>query len=333
MAAGTNLPTVPRRPLSSAFGLPGPMEELYRQVLSGSGGSFEVLARSLFVTPDELRSRVRPLLELDIVRLEGDRVTVASPVEAVSRYVAAQAVTMSEAGADLARLAEAIPMLADMGADAPLLDSTAIDGEVTTGGDIAGAIVRWINESPGDLCFLRPDQWRLPSESEMALAVNRAVQQGRRVRAIYPARALQEAPAILIGRAAIGEQIRVLPEVTTRLLVIGTSRALLPDPLGVGNDRRVAIRQPSIVQVVTQYFDLLWDRASAVPTLDRGEARPDLRRLLLGQLADGAKDEQIARNLGLSLRTVRRRIAAVMSDLGVDTRFQAGVEAARRGWL
>ena len=41
----------------------------------------------------------------------------------------------------------------------------------------------------------------------------------------------------------------------------------------------------------------------------------------------------VARNLGLSLRTVRRRIAALMNDLGVDTRFQAGVEAARRGWL
>ena len=30
---------------------------------------------------------------------------------------------------------------------------------------------------------------------------------------------------------------------------------------------------------------------------------------------------------------VRRRIAAIMSDLGADTRFQAGAEAARRGWL
>ena len=47
----------------------------------------------------------------------------------------------------------------------------------------------------------------------------------------------------------------------------------------------------------------------------------------------GAKDEQIARTLGLSLRTVRRRVADLMIELGVDTRFQAGVEAARRGWL
>ena len=51
------------------------------------------------------------------------------------------------------------------------------------------------------------------------------------------------------------------------------------------------------------------------------------------QLAAGAKDEQIARTMGLSLRTIRRRIADLMIELGADTRFQAGAEAVRRGWL
>ncbi|HEX5861291.1 MAG TPA: helix-turn-helix domain-containing protein, partial [Nocardioides sp.] len=67
--------------------------------------------------------------------------------------------------------------------------------------------------------------------------------------------------------------------------------------------------------------------------MDFGEARPELRRFLLQQLAAGAKDEQIARVLGISLRTVRRRVADLLSELGVDTRFQAGAEAVRRGWL
>jgi DNA-binding NarL/FixJ family response regulator len=66
--------------------------------------------------------------------------------------------------------------------------------------------------------------------------------------------------------------------------------------------------------------------------MDFGDARPDLRRFLLQELAAGAKDEQIARTLGLSLRTVRRRVADLI-ELGVDNRFQAGVEAVRRGWL
>jgi DNA-binding NarL/FixJ family response regulator len=85
--------------------------------------------------------------------------------------------------------------------------------------------------------------------------------------------------------------------------------------------------------MMTSYFELLWERAVAVPALERGDATPDLDELLLAQLAQGAKDEQIARILGISLRTVRRRVASMMAELGVDSRFQAGVEAVRRGWL
>ena len=118
----------------------------------------------------------------------------------------------------------------------------------------------------------------------------------------------------------------------TRLAVIG-DRVLLPDPPGLANERRLLVRQPGLVELVVSYFEALWDRAVAVPALDHGEAPPDLNELLLRQLAQGAKDEQIARTLGVSLRTVRRRIAAIMAELGVDSRFQAGVEAVRRGWL
>ena len=73
--------------------------------------------------------------------------------------------------------------------------------------------------------------------------------------------------------------------------------------------------------------------ARPVPDLDTAEPRPDLRRHLLEQLVAGATDEVIARKLGTSLRTVRRRIASLMIEVGADTRFQLGVEASRRGWL
>ena len=107
----------------------------------------------------------------------------------------------------------------------------------------------------------------------------------------------------------------------------------MPEPLGFADEPRLLIRQRGLVEALMLLFELMWDRAAPVAELDRGEARPDLRRLLLLQLADGAKDEQIARTLGLSLRTVRRRIADLLIELGVDSRFQAGVEAVRRGWL
>jgi DNA-binding NarL/FixJ family response regulator len=64
-----------------------------------------------------------------------------------------------------------------------------------------------------------------------------------------------------------------------------------------------------------------------------GDQREEGQRDILELLMLGAKDEAIARHLGVSLRTVRRRVADLMDDLGTGTRFQAGMEAVRRGWL
>jgi DNA-binding NarL/FixJ family response regulator len=50
---------------------------------------------------------------------------------------------------------------------------------------------------------------------------------------------------------------------------------------------------------------------------------------LVRLLGLGLKDESIARHLGCSLRTVRRRVAQLMDGYGVQTRFQLGVAAAQ----
>jgi DNA-binding NarL/FixJ family response regulator len=53
-------------------------------------------------------------------------------------------------------------------------------------------------------------------------------------------------------------------------------------------------------------------------------------RRIIALLLSGLTDEAIARQLGVSYRTARRRIAALIERLGVHTRFQAGVQAALR---
>lgn len=54
---------------------------------------------------------------------------------------------------------------------------------------------------------------------------------------------------------------------------------------------------------------------------------------ILALLSDGRSDSTIARASGISLRTVERRVRSLMDRLGAKTRFQAGVQAARRGWI
>ncbi|MFE9747131.1 response regulator transcription factor [Saccharothrix saharensis] len=62
------------------------------------------------------------------------------------------------------------------------------------------------------------------------------------------------------------------------------------------------------------------------------EPTPQTRKLLL-LMAAGATDRTIARELGVSERTICRRIARLELKLGVRTRFQLGVLAASRDWL
>lgn len=293
----------------SALGLSRRDELLYQRVRPISGHTVRGAARLLQTTVERLEADSRALRERGLVRLEGDRVVV--PPLAVPQLVAAT--TRPDPSV--------------------LSDVQPLDGELSSGGNPLQLLTDLITTSSGDMLWLRPDAWRMPREAAVAEVLAEALATGRRSRAIYPVRALQEAPEVLLARARAGEQIRVVADLETRMFVLGKAHAVLPEPLGYTDEPRVHVRQPAVVAALTMWFDLLWDRAAPVGELDLGDARPDLRRFLLEQLAEGSTDEQIAPRLGVSLRTVRRRVAALMGELGADTRFQAGVEAVRRGWL
>ena len=54
---------------------------------------------------------------------------------------------------------------------------------------------------------------------------------------------------------------------------------------------------------------------------------------ILTLLLAGLTDQAIGGQLGMSLRTVQRRVSGLMDRAAVVTRFQLGHEAARRGWV
>ncbi|MFF7729079.1 response regulator transcription factor [Streptomyces sp. NPDC008001] len=86
-------------------------------------------------------------------------------------------------------------------------------------------------------------------------------------------------------------------------------------------------------------------RRNDAPALDRGvhpahrppgapaEPLGEPERALLSFIAQGHTDESAAAQLHVSPRTARRMTASIMERLGARSRFEAGLKAARLGWL
>lgn len=319
-----------------ALGLDRTSEQLYFRLVPVSGHTVVGVARLLQERPDRVMRDLAPLQERGLVRVVNDRLVVPPLADAVSELMLSESRRAASAASALRELASAVPHLVASTTrpdEADLTDIRPLDGELSSGGDPLELLRLMLRTSRGDMLWLRPDAWAMPRESRVSELLAEAMATGRRSRAIYPVRALSEAPDALRTRARLGEQVRVISEVPTRMFILGSAHAVLPEPIGFTDEPRVHVRQRSIVAALTLWFELLWSRAAPVPELETGRGHPDERQFLLEQLMAGATDEVMARKLGIGLRTVRRRIAALMTELGVDNRFQAGVEAARRGWL
>lgn len=177
-----------------------------------------------------------------------------------------------------------------------------------------------------------------------------AVQRGVRSRVVIE-RAGLDGPFSMKNLSAaipIGEQVRVVESVPTKLVI--ADRGIVMLPLSLPGDERPAdegpmaliSRAPGLVTAMLGLFESIWQRALPVredgdePTVsaEPREALPtplDLR--ILSLLLVGATDAAIAKQLGLGLRTVQRRVAHMMELAEVSTRLQLGWQAHDRGWL
>lgn len=74
--------------------------------------------------------------------------------------------------------------------------------------------------------------------------------------------------------------------------------------------------------------------ALTAPMTQKSDAMPtDDELAVLRLLARGYTDEVVALKLGLTGRTLRRRLRSAMDKLGAASRFEAGYKLALSGWL
>ncbi|MFE0458524.1 DUF6879 family protein [Kitasatospora sp. NPDC058965] len=185
---------------------------------------------------------------------------------------------------------------------------------------------------------IQPGGGRQPTRLAEAVSRDLAMLgRGVRMRTLYQhsARANLATQGYVETLTGAGAEYRTAAELPDRAVVFDRAVAFLPARQEDGSgDGAVLVRDPDIVAYLCRVFDQLW--ATATPFRGSTEAAyrevgDSLRRALVGMLAEGVKDEVIARRLGMSLRTCRRHIAEALLALGAESRFQGGVLAERHG--
>lgn len=156
-----------------------------------------------------------------------------------------------------------------------------------------------------------------------------------RIRKIYHAGLLLDsvsAQELAKRRDRFGAQIRITAEDVNETIIMDGRLVILAGDLTAGQRGYSVITQPETVQGVMSLFETAWRSATDLAVYDAQVS--EIRQLapaVLDLLGSGVKDEAAARTLGLGVRTYRRRVAELMSALGAESRFQAGVRARELG--
>lgn len=317
-----------------ALGLDGVQTDVYRALLGRPTASIDELAADRALAPAQVRAVVADLERLGLLARHSsdpDRVVASPPAMALRPLLLERERGLTRAHEALVELSEVYQQAARQRSAADVVDvvvgdeavrqrvaqlQAAADGEVR-------ALVR------SDIALLGPEE---------NVEEERALLRGVRYRVIVEAAVLERPGFLLAAREAreVGEEVRVHPALPTRLLIADDRMALLPMH-SRGGDRgygALLVHPSGLLDLVMAIFEEYWSVATqllASPPTDGTDVETD--RDVLKLLLLGLTDAAVAAQLGVSLRTVQRRISELMERAHVTTRIQLGAEAVRRSWL
>ncbi|HET6353159.1 DNA-binding response regulator [Streptomyces sp.] len=126
--------------------------------------------------------------------------------------------------------------------------------------------------------------------------------------------------------------VRVTDSIPFKMVVADRTVAAVPLDLELHYNGVLLIRDPVVVQTLVRTHRTWWDTGDD-PTRHMVGPVPAHLRSVLHAMLTGLTDEAAAARLGMSGRTYSRRVGELLTALGTTSRFRAGAEAARRGWL
>jgi DNA-binding CsgD family transcriptional regulator len=300
-------------------------EDLYRICLRLPEGTEAQWLEASAYSIEEFEILVEELVTTGLLRRTEEGLTVIPPTRAIQALIGNEQNNITERMTRLDRARSALQLYAseyrpadEITSFAEILSYAAFNEKIM--GIVADA------DAPINIIYLRLK----PELEERIKVINQVMLPGKEFRLLLPAEHVNDEDIIESMRKLIrpGVEIRFAAKTITSLTIFGNLAAsTLTDPNDYFSDR-LLIRTTALVSIFDDYFDAIW----RVGTPLAREKEDDVDEVLL-LMAQGLKDEAIAAQLNLSLRTVRRRIADVLDMVGAESRFQAGLEVARRGLI
>jgi len=316
---------------------------VYEAMLRHPDWGVEALAGHLLLTEDRVRTALDQLADLALLRAsleDPGELRAVSPDAGLTALLRSQEAELArrthEVAVDHAALAR---MVSDLIAP-PVTDGNGHSQTTLVGLDAAQTRVEHLAATARHTYLsMMPGV----AEWEQSIAIRRpldeaALKRGVTIRTLYQdsirnSRTRLEYAGWL---ADLGGEVRTRPLLPLPMLITDGTTAIVPLHPGKSFQGAIQVSAPGIVAALVALFEQTWEQAVAFkpewPAASDG-GPTGVERSLLGLLADGLTDEAAAKRLGVSLRTERRMIALLMARLTAHSRFAAGVQAVRRGWL
>lgn len=321
-----------------ALGLDPAAEVIYRSLLDSPTQGISELCECSGLTEASVRSALDQLARLRLLHETGEDLRPVDPGVSLSALHARESVQLARRQRGLEEARGVIAALASEygGSRKGFLPEVA---ECLEGIDAVRERLTELSESVKEECLsFRIGGAQRPEDMAASKGADQlAMERGVSLRSIYQDSLRNDTATTgyVHWAASLGGETRTIPTLTMRLVIVDRKVAIVPLEPGNAIEGALVLYSPGAVAAMVMLFEETWRHATPWGTPQRKDHRglSPQERELLRLLGEGCTDEITARHLGVSLRTVRRLVADLMSRLGARSRFEAGALAAREGWV
>ncbi|MFS8201151.1 LuxR C-terminal-related transcriptional regulator [Streptomyces sp. CWNU-52B] len=293
--------------------------------------SVEDVAKELRVDSlDEGEEVVARLLDLCLVQPSSDRADQYVPMDpsaASSQLLARSELELFERQVAVSRLRDDLARMSVLFRSSRFGSQDVNSFDIVRSREAAGLLLAQAaaDSSHEVLCMQSGNGW---SAEDLDEVLNREVDmldRGVNVRVLYQHAARFDTPfrACAAKLTESGAEVRTAGALFGSLFIFDCATACI---LLDGDGGAVVVQESSLVKFLYSCFEHVWVTAKEFDTR-RSETEVisrDMKQEIVKMLISGAKDEAIARRLGVSVRTCRKHIGQVMQMFGATSRFQFG---------